>query len=177
MMNIRMMTPSDTDAVAEIHHQAFPTDTDSQSKSKTWIQSKYKGWPINRYFVAHSEQEVVGYIMWVEMGGFRQSAVLELEQIAVRASFRGKGIGSQLVDESLATMCNFIVEEKRQLKLVQITTAKTNDAQKLYKKTMGAEICCTKPDFYEDDEVVMIARIEMIDQAQQKRGLPQLPKL
>lgn len=174
MKLIRQMLPSDIDAVAHIHTDAFPNDVDTYAQSQRWIYSKFLGWPVNRYFVAINKETVIGYILWVEMGGFRKNCILELEQLAVAKDWRGQGVGIHLIDESLMLMASMLAKEKRYIKLVEVTTGTTNEAQMLYIKALSAVIECTKKEFYDEDEVVMIARISSINSARRVRGVSAL---
>lgn len=174
MIIVRQMLPSEIKAVADIHREAFPNDGDTYIQSKQWIYSKFFGWPVNRYYVSTNNDEIIGYILWTEMGGFRKNCVLELEQLAVAADWQGQGVGTQLIDESLTQIASTLSNEKRQPKLVEITTGTTNEVQRLYKKTLGAIVECTKRDFFDEDEVVMIARYSVTNSARKKRGVPPL---
>jgi len=55
--------------------------------AKKWVAGNLLNFHRNRYFGAflHSQNGVflVGYIFWVEQGGIRKEAVLELEDIGV----------------------------------------------------------------------------------------------
>ncbi len=170
MVRVRPMEFTDIASIARIHRDSFPDDTDSLIGSRTWIHSKFLGWPVNTYFVAESDSELVGYILWVEMGGFRKNVVLELEQVAVSDNHRSQGIGSRLIDDSIEEMARRFAEKGRVLKLVEVTTATSNNAQKLYKKTLGAMVECIKNDFFDQDEAVIIARRSSINYIRKKRN-------
>ena len=74
------MHAEDTGVVAEIHAQAFSR----QHSSEKWIASNFAAFPRIMIFVARDEQDnVIGYIQWIHKSGFRQEAVIELEQIAI----------------------------------------------------------------------------------------------
>ena len=172
MIIVRQMLQSEINIVAHIHKEAFPNDGDTYFQSQQWIYSKFLGWPVNRYYVAVNENKIIGYILWVEMGGFRTNCVLELEQLAVSTDWRGQGVGTHLIDKSLTQVASILANEKRILKLVEITTGTTNEVQKLYIKTLDAIVECKKRDFFDEDEVVMIARFSSINLARKKRNLP-----
>ena len=46
------------------------------------------------------------------------------------------------------------------MKAVEVTTGVENQAQNLYKKTLGAKVECIVKDFFRGDEAIMIARFE-----------------
>lgn len=175
MIKIREMFFSDISRVSAIHREVFPYDTLSDKDSITWIASKFLGWPINKYFVAvKGNDDVVGYISWVELGGLRNPCVLELEQIGVASKWQGRGIGTQLINETLFSVNDYLSKQVRSLKLVQVSTGISNKVQKLYTNTLGAIVECKKSDFYDEDEVLMIARITSINEHRRNQGLPLL---
>lgn len=172
-MVVRAMSFNDIEEVSNIHLRAFPFDSQDIEHARKWIKSKFLGWPANKYYVISSlDNSVIAYILWVEMGGFRKKCILELEQIAVDEKYRGKGLGSKMIDESLTILLSELRNNKRDLKLIEVTTGKANEAQRLYIKSLSAEKECIKKDFFEDDEVVMIARSDKILKNRNNRKLP-----
>lgn len=92
------MHQDDVEMVAKIHSQQFSR----QESSLEWIRCNFAAFPRIMLFVARNEQDhIVGYIQWIHKSGFRKYAVMELEQIAVLTNSQGKGIGTQLIKESL----------------------------------------------------------------------------
>jgi ribosomal protein S18 acetylase RimI-like enzyme len=110
------------------------------------------------YWVAEDRKEIRGYILWVEKGGFRKEAVLELEQIAVDAAFRRKGIGTTLVRESLKGLRSILHDRGSSLKLIEVTTGTEQGAVDFYRRTLGAELVARLPDVFRGDEIVLFAR-------------------
>lgn len=92
-----------------------------------------------RRHVAEFQSGVRGFILWTEQSGFRQDVVLELEQVAVAAAYRKRGIGEALVVQSPPDVAD-------------------NDAQRLYRKALGAEIEAKVQSLFSADEVLMVAR-------------------
>ena len=86
---------------------------------------------------------------------FRAQAVLELEQIAVTPEHRRRGIAEALIRRSLSE----VEKHLETLKAVVVTTRADNAAQKLYRKTLGAEVEATIASLYSGDEVLMVARL------------------
>jgi len=154
---IRRMRENDIDAMIKVYLDCFRGMKDPKTVEK-WIRCNFNAYPRMQYFVAETDGTVVGYILWVEKGGFRKEAVLELEQIGVLAHYRGKGIGSKLVTESLEQMKRYLEERGSRLKLVEVTTGTSNQAQKLYMKTLNAKPECLIKDLFRGDELIMIAR-------------------
>lgn len=142
------------EAIAKIHQMAFVR----QSDSRQWIECNYRAFPRMMLFCAVKAEQVVGYIMWNQKSGFRQEVVLELEQLAVDPNEQGHGVGTRLIDRSLALVRNILAENGSRVKHIVVTTRADNQAQQLYKKTLGAQVEMMIPNLYSSDEVYMIAR-------------------
>lgn len=142
------------EAIAKIHQMAFVR----QSDSRQWIECNYRAFPRMMLFCAVKAEQVVGYIMWNQKSGFRQEVVLELEQLAVDPDEQGHGVGTRLIDRSLALVRNILAENGSRVKHIVVTTRADNQAQQLYKKTLGAQVEMTIRNLYSSDEVYMIAR-------------------
>ncbi len=153
-MVIRLMNYDDLVGAAEVHQLAFPR----QNHSLEWLQSNLNATPRFLNFVAVDKEQIIGYITWVQKSGFRPETVLELEQIAVKPDYQGKGIGRHLIKESLPVVRNHLAKKGAILKHILVTTRADNYAQKLYKNTLGAEVETTIPNLYSADEVIMVAR-------------------
>ncbi len=153
-MNIRKMKPDDIAAVAEVHRLAFPR----QGHSRDWILCNFNAYPRMQYFVAEDKTGVVGYAHWTQKSGFRPNVVLEFEQIAVLPAKQGQGIGQKLIEKSLPMVREKLSERGATLKHIIVTTRVDNEAQRLYRKTLGVEIESTITDLFSADEVFMIAR-------------------
>lgn len=142
------------EAIAKIHQMAFVR----QSDSRQWIECNYRAFPRMMLFCAVKAEQVVGYIMWNQKSGFRQEVVLELEQLAVDPDEQGHGVGTRLIDRSLALVSDLLAENGSRVKHIVVTTRADNQAQQLYKKTLGAQVEMTIRNLYSSDEVYMIAR-------------------
>jgi ribosomal protein S18 acetylase RimI-like enzyme len=129
-------------------------------KAERWIACNFSAAPRMQYFVAVSNGSVSGFILWVEKGGFRKQSVWELEQIAVGKNFQGQGVGTELIEKSLAEIRKYLEKRGSEMKIVEVTTSTENRAQKLYQRTLGAQVECTVKNFFEGDEVVMVARFK-----------------
>ena len=154
---IRRMKETDIDDMTKVYLDSFKGMRDPESVEK-WIRCNFSAYPRMQYFVAEIDGRVVGYILWVEKGGFRKEAVLELEQIGVLRDYRGQGIGSKLIIKSLEEMKKYLMGRGSKLKLVEVTTGTSNQAQKLYIKTLNAKPECLIKDLFRGDELIMIAR-------------------
>jgi ribosomal protein S18 acetylase RimI-like enzyme len=99
-----------------------------------------------------------GFIPWTEKSGFRDDVVLELEQIAVAAPYRKRGIGEAFIAQSLPDVVEQLAGRSATIRAVVVSTRAGNDAQRLYRKTLGAEIEASVPSLHSADEVLMVAR-------------------
>lgn len=145
------MHAEDTGVVAKIHAQAFSR----QHSSEQWIASNFAAFPRIMIFVARDEQDkVIGYIQWSHKSGFRQEAVIELEQIAVLKTKQHQGIATKMIQESLT----HVQDHLRDNKSILISTRSDNHAQALYKKALGAQVIATVKDLYSADEVLILAK-------------------
>lgn len=134
-LRIRRYSDHDLGVIADIHTEAFTR----QGNSEEWITCNARAYPRMRLYVAEFQGGVRGFILWTEKSGFRQDVVLELEQVAVAAAYRKRGIGEALVVQSLPDVAD-------------------NDAQRLYRKALGAEIEAKVQSLFSADEVLMVAR-------------------
>jgi ribosomal protein S18 acetylase RimI-like enzyme len=153
-IRIRPYSQNDLVAIAEIHAQAFAR----QGHSREWIACNARAYPRMRFYVAKLDSVVRGFILWTEKSGFREGVVLELEQIVVAAAYRKRGIGEALVVQSLPYVVKELAVRSATLKAVIVSTRADNDAQRLYRKTLGAEIEAKVQSLYSADEVLMVAR-------------------
>ncbi len=159
MFTVRSMRKEDLGMVARLSRECFPKDNSTLADAREWVEANWRATPRTAYFVLTNEEgQIGGYILWLEKGGFRKKAVLELEQIAVTASLRGHGAGRLLIERSLVWLKDRLALQGRTLKLVEVTTAATNEAQRLYRSTLGAKVECVIRDLFVGDEAIMIAR-------------------
>jgi ribosomal protein S18 acetylase RimI-like enzyme len=147
-------------AIAIVNRDCFPFDTVSEADAVEWIKSIYKGSPRLKLYIAKHNKEIIGYISWMEKGGIRPKAILELDQMGVHSSYRGKGVGKKLIRESLTDLVKKdLLPNNRTLEMVLVMTGASNDAQKLYKSTLNAQPECIIKNLYGDsNELLMIAR-------------------
>ena len=153
-MRVRLMVEADLLATARVHEQVFSR----QKHSLEWLQCSFNAAPRTLIFVAEEHNEVVGYITWTQKSGFRPEAVVELEQLAVLPNHQGQGIGQALILDSLLLLKTQLRLSGSIIKHILVSTRSDNDAQKLYKKTLNAQVETTISDLYSADEVLMIAR-------------------
>ena len=151
---IRPMEEKDLSKAAEVHSKALPR----QTYSLEWISSSYRSSPRCLCYVAEKDQQISGYILWLQKSGFRADAVIELEQIAVDPQLQGQGIGTALIKDSIVDVGKVISVFGSAIKHVIVTTRADNQAQRLYKSTLGAEIEATISNLFSADEVYMVAR-------------------
>ena len=169
---VERLLEMDVEKVAQIASENFSGLKDYKNALE-WLTCNFKAFPRMQYYVAISEREnisvfneydivsrceIVGYILWMEKGGFRKESIWELEQIAIKKGFQGRGIGSILIRESLEKIKKYLKGRGSSLKIIEVTTGAENLAQNLYEKTLGANVECGIQDLFRGDEVIMIAR-------------------
>ena len=151
---IRPMQPADLSGAAAVHRQAFVR----QKGSLEWLGATLNAYPRFLCYVAEDQGTVVGYILWAQKSGFRDQAVLELDQIAVLPALHGQGVGRALIDQSLPLVKSELAQQGSTLKHIIVNTRADNHAQQLYRDALGAEVVATIRDLYSADEVFMVAR-------------------
>jgi len=149
------MHRDDISVVASVHSEQFAR----QRHSANWVSCNFSAFPRIMMFVARNEKDrVIGYIQWIQKSGFRQDAIIELEQIAVHQDYQGIGIGEKLIRESLSSVRAYLDDNHSKLKSILITTRADNKSQKLYKKTLDAKVVSVIKGLYSYDEVIMIVK-------------------
>jgi len=159
-MQIKKANNQDLEKISQIASENFSGLKDIKD-ARQWVACNFSAFPRMQYFVAEDSGDMAGYILWLEKGGFRRESVFELEQIAVAKKFQGQGIGTQLIEKSLTEIKNHVEARGASLKAIEVTTGTDNGAQKLYKKTLGANPECVIKDLFRGDEVIMIARFSI----------------
>ena len=154
---VRPARRADLAGIAAVGTEAF-SGLRPVSEARRWVDACWRAAPRMRYWVAVSEATVVGYILWVEKGGFRKDAVLELEQVAVRAARRGQGIGEALIRASLDELRQGLRSRGARLKLIEVTTGSEQGAIGFYARVLGTEVAARISDFFRGDEYILIAR-------------------
>jgi len=151
------MREQDIGQVTRIYLQCFKGMREFKL-AKKWITLRHSSFPASQFFVATFGKKILGYIQWVELGGFRKEAVLELDQIAVSPDHQGKGIGEKLVKESLKQVSSYLRSRRSTIKLIKVTTGTGNEAQRFYRRVLNARQVAVIPDFFRSDEAILIAR-------------------
>ena len=148
------MHEEDIHAVAKVHAKQFARQKDSVR----WISCNFAAYPRIMMYVARDEQDnVIGYIQWIQKSGFRQESVVELEQIAVLEKYQNKGTGTLLIKQSLEYIKDYLADTNSVLKAILVTTRTDNLARSLYEKVLKAKEIAVIKDLYSHDEVIMLA--------------------
>ncbi|MDD4990031.1 MAG: GNAT family N-acetyltransferase [Candidatus Pacebacteria bacterium] len=158
MIKVSKAQKSDILQVAQIANKCFRGYGSFQG-AKKWITCNFNAFPRAQYFIAKEKGKALGYILWLEKGGFRKEAVWELEQIGVSLNYQGRGVATKLISDSLATIKKNLKKRGSSLKLIEITTG-LHQAPKLYQKTLGAKKEVVLKDFFRGDEMILVARFK-----------------
>lgn len=152
--SVRRARSEDVGAIAAVHREAFSRQKDSE----VWVRATLAAWPRMQIYVLLHGHEIVGYVFWAQKSGIRPSAVVELDQIAVLAEWRGRGLGELLIRESLVQVEAQLESNDQGLKSVFVSTRADNQAQRLYEKVLGAKVVASIDDLYSSTEVFMVAK-------------------
>lgn len=132
---IRRATAQDVPLIAKLNRQGF-SGNKPVGVAERWVCCHFAQGDQYHYFVSEQDGVVNGYVSYEVRGGFaREIPVIELEQMAVDANFRGQGIGTKLVEETLQTMKRWIHEQQPEAKQMRVVVwvLKGNDkAQAIY---------------------------------------------
>jgi len=148
------MEEIDLDKASLVHEAAFPR----QKQSFDWLECTIKAFPRLLCFIAEHDSQIIGYIIWAQKSGFRPEAIIELEQIAIHPDAHGQGFGQNLIEQSLIKVKHQLSKNDSTIKNILVSTRTDNQAQKLYRKVLGAEVEATIKNLYSADEVYMVAR-------------------
>ncbi|MGA7861994.1 MAG: GNAT family N-acetyltransferase, partial [Thermoplasmata archaeon] len=154
---VRRAEEADLEWIAAIGSDAF-SGLRPLERAERWVRASFRASPRMAYWVAEDDGAIVGYILWIEKGGFRDRAVVELEQVAVERTYQGRGVGTALVRQSLEELERAIEARGARLKVIEVTTGTQQNAAEFYRRTLGAEVVATIPDLFRGDERVLIAR-------------------
>jgi ribosomal protein S18 acetylase RimI-like enzyme len=154
---VRAARQTDLDGIVTIGGRSFAGLRDPD-RAREWVAACWRAHPRTRYFVAVRRAQVIGYILWIEKGGFRDEAIVELEQVAVDPAFRGQGVGSELIRSSLAEVERAIEARGGRIKVVEVTTRAEQGAIEIYRRVLGATIVATLSDHFRGPECLLTAR-------------------
>lgn len=159
MLTIRPASSDDLFAIVTVAMACFPQDNRTRTLTEDWHRGGLSAFPKTQYFVAEREGAIVGYASWCFIGGFH-AGVVELEQLGVHADHQGQGVGTAIIQQSLAHVQSWLQQHVgRSLHAIKVDTATSNEAQRLYRKVLGAEVEATLKNFlFGNDEVIMIKR-------------------
>ncbi|HBS82846.1 GNAT family N-acetyltransferase [Vreelandella alkaliphila] len=87
--------------------------------------------------------------------GFREKSIIELEQIGIHPEAAGRGLGKQLIVESLAPFKAHVRRQGCDVGAVMVTTSEGNSAEKLYQSTLGVSRAAVISGYGAGDEVIL----------------------
>lgn len=133
MMTTIQANKSNIDDISNVYSVCFPRESNHQ----VWINACFNSYPKSVYYIFMDDNQVLGYILWSVKNGFRSNSIIELDQIAVRPEQAGKGIGRQLIVQSLLLFKSHLASLGLDVGAVMVTTCEGNYAEKLYTSTLG----------------------------------------
>lgn len=151
---VRRMQETDLVEAAQVHKRAFPRQTFNDQ----WLSCNFRAFPLSQCFVAEAEGKIVGLIMWYEKSGFRQEAIVDIEQACVLPEHQGKGVGTALFVQSLPLVAEKIAERGAVLKTITTNGRADNSPVQHLCKKYGAEEIARLPGVFTDDEVYLVLR-------------------
>ena len=134
-MIIRLATTDDLTTIYGLEQKLFPDDAWPLEKFDDDLRSPYA-----RFVVADAEGQVAGYAIGQYLPG---NDVADVQNIAVVESFRGRGIGAELLDALTA----WSIEKGASAIMLEVRDDNTV-AQSLY-ASRGFEVIATRAKYYQ----------------------------
>jgi ribosomal protein S18 acetylase RimI-like enzyme len=150
-MNIRAATELDIELISAVYEKCFP----EERNHLIWIQSSFASFPRGVYYVLEQQETVVGYILWCVKNGFRDSTVIELEQVAIYPQYSGQGLGRKLIDYSFESFKKHVENTGYQVGAVMVTTTEGNFAENLYRSTLKVSTAAILPGYASGNEIIL----------------------
>jgi ribosomal protein S18 acetylase RimI-like enzyme len=150
-MKTRNATAHDIDSIAQIYLHCFP----NERNHSLWIKSSFNSFPRAVYYVIEHENVIAGYILWSVKNGFRDSTIIELEQVAVDPQHSGGGLGRSLIEGSFELFKAHVEDTGHGVGAVMVTTSEGNYAEKLYKSTLNVSRAALLKGYASGDEVIL----------------------
>jgi len=154
-MLIRQADAADVKPIALVYTECFPRERDHE----LWIQSSYQAFPRSAYYVLEQQGNIIGYILWCVKNGFRQKAIVELEQLAIHPDFSGQGLGRKLIEQSVVLFEAHVNSLGCEIGSYIVTTSEGNFAEKLYKSTLGVSRAAMISDYGSGNELILYNRV------------------
>lgn len=146
-LSYRSMTIADIPAVVEIEREAFTSPWSPDAFTNELLNNLFA-----RYTVMEIDGEIAGYGgMWIIMDE------AHVTNIAVRADFRGRGLGNRLLLDLQRTAVSY-----GSAKMTLEVRVSNEVAQRLYRK-FGFEPAGIRPGYYSDnqeDALIMWAELD-----------------
>lgn len=152
---VRRADESEISVIAAVHQEAFPRQIDSTD----WVRATLAAYPRILAYVLILDDQVVGYVFWVQVSGIRRNAIIELDQVAILSRLRGQGLGEQLIIKSLELVKAQLSENSQTIKTLLVKTGSTNKAQNLYSRILGAHVVAEIEGLFSTPEVIMLAQV------------------
>jgi len=134
-MTPRRAIPDDLDTIEALERKIFPDDAWPRVKLEDDLRSPY-AW----FLVMESDESIVGYAIAHHLPG---NDVADVHNIAVIEEYRGKGVGSSLLDE-LIVWC-----EARQPDAIMLEVRADNEAAQSLYVSRGFHAIATRRGYYQ----------------------------
>lgn len=141
LIEVREAISDDKDSMVRINRSAFPHGNARDHHARLWIE---KNWNSPYFVITSNKLNVIGYILWVVKGGYKDRIACELERTAIDENYRPKGFGSYLTKVSLikfqdSLRLKFALPQLK-IGVVHLTTGCNNhQAQLFYRKILQVE--------------------------------------
>ena len=159
---IRKAIQEDIEDIAFLNHSAFHG---SKTQPISWIQSWFDSYPMYQYFITEQYDVIVGYVGWQIHGGFeREEPIIELEQLVVKEEYRGKGVATELIEESLKEVVAWVKESNPRAKELTMIVWGYSDnlaAMKTYLKSFTDGVVGTRIQYGDKVESMLRRKIKL----------------
>jgi GNAT superfamily N-acetyltransferase len=137
--------------IAQIYLQCFP----NERNHRLWIRASYSSFPRAVYYVIEEANIISGYILWSVKNGFRDAAIVELEQVAVDPLYSGRGLGRVMIKNSFTQFKQHVKDTGHLVGAVMVTTSEGNYAESLYKSTLNVSRTALIKGYGSGNEIVL----------------------
>jgi ribosomal protein S18 acetylase RimI-like enzyme len=148
------MKEADILGAAEVHRRAFPRQTFSEE----WVRCNLAAFPMTFCYVAEAKGKIIGLVIYVQKSGFRQEAIVEIEQCCVDPDFQGNNIGKSFAKETIPMVASEIAKRGAKLKTILANTRENNYPVISILENLGAKAIASISEMFTAAEVYYVIR-------------------